>query len=219
MRIQGDYVTICSFWPLKRSGLERPSSETDPTGGSTQYEIPAYTLEDKNAKRPPKILKVYDSWQAKLEATTRTHQSADLVKVQDRASDIILHWNQRHREVSRGSLGIWIGSIDEPQFSSPECRAQMASMLDYMGGLYSIGQKLAEEHKPHLIGEDVRMAGRWLNKQDPWVDNMYSDSFNNCPICGGAVKESVFVCPHCRFVIKALPAELAKLQPQAVVRS
>lgn len=209
MKIQTESIYIATFWPLKTDVIQRPSA-SNPSGGTTRYSLPIYSIEDFEKKAPPKMLEIPDSWQAKLDIHTREHEAANLVSAESRGRDLVKHWAVPDSECKNGGKpGIWIASGESLKFDCAEAREAMDDQMAYIEWLYYKGQEYAEAKQWNLIGDRHRVAGMWLKKEEPWVKNLVVESIHTCPACGSTVKPGAYICATCTYQVRDFPPDMA----------
>lgn len=79
--------------------------------------------------------------------------------------------------------------------------------------LFQEGEKLARVHDYKGITQTMRDASVWLGHERVWSVPQDSKAVSNCPACTKVINAAALVCEHCGTRVKALPPELAALNP------
>lgn len=203
---------ICSIFPLKTSPA-RINAGTGPRPKDPR----CTTFELKPVKRgdPPFVLEVPDMHENIPDPMhpTRGGQvswQSILFPCDEAVKQLLNDW--REHQVYPGKPGIM--EIAGPTPTKEELQQLHEMQVPYLEALFAEADRYYEAKKSEFIQRHHRDAAEWLGYDRAWTDLMRAGKITLCPACHEQILETAAVCRSCGLRLKALPPEIAALNPQ-----
>jgi hypothetical protein len=161
------------------------------------------------------VLEVCDCFQSELDVKTGKYTQSSLVDVDSIVEDLVGKWAGNIFDAPPGS-GPGIMAVANSAPSQAELEAMRTRQTVYFQDQYSRGQLAHNEARHSEITATMRLAAEWLGMKTIWSDPAILRDSKPCPFCTMVIPEIALVCPHCHRAVKAIPKELASLQPAGV---
>lgn len=236
-RYIADVRFIASIYPGKLPDIRRNYGKTLDGEGFGVERSTLFHLEPVKRGDKPFILPVYDSFESvlnifelsALKGQAQKPRMPKPVRCQDIMADILKEWTGGLHNVPAGAMpGVGEVSLLPSQLkefnSSGKMPAGLAqdelSQLEsqqtlYFEYLFTEGERLHKEANWKEITETMRLAADWLGYQREWSHRAIARDSGPCPLCTSIIPNAAIFCPHCHQQVRAMPAEIAKVQADA----
>jgi hypothetical protein len=217
-----DCLVIASIWPgkLEPKTMYHGLDQDPRSGRSTRYWIEPV----KKGSRPPyKLLTISDSFESVPDLNElasenyhgRNAMTSKPVACEEIAENLVQFWAGHMVGIPPGAApGIIIlpKGREIPHDNDVNRMFQMQTMFAEF--CFTQGERLAAERDWKGITETMRVMAKWLGHARPWNSPEMVNEAADCPACKQPIPKEAFVCHHCGTKIKALPPELAALNPE-----
>lgn len=216
-----DSLWIASIYPGK---LWPITKYVGPNPNPRSPRATVYRLEPVSRGKKPFMLEVSDAFenvpnpQEASESNRADRIGANMVfnskpvTCQELAANLIQEWAGGMVGLPSGALpGIAtvIGTVPT-QAELERITEQQTMFFEY---LFQEGEKLHRLNDWKGITQTMRDACQWLGHERVWSTPASSSSVTNCPACRQIIPVDASVCHHCGTRVKALPVDLAALNP------
>lgn len=206
------YKMIATVWPVPSVVIRRPYAPDLKKAGSSAFTLPVYTIEDRDRAKPPRFLKVWDCYQAKMDPNERVNVAPEPVESEIIVDDLLKHW----RVTDFGAPaefrpGIWMveGTREKPdEPTEKEIKRELAIQEGLMEWLYNDARRLIDGKRHNDLTPRHHMAAKWLKREE--LLGLVSKETELCPWCRQPIDPLAIVCAKCARQVKAPPPELAR---------
>jgi len=160
----------------------------------------------------PQLLEVFDCFQIEPDFLQRNNKHEVLIFHEQVIGDLLKHWAATPMGAPAG-CGPGIGVIAGPEPTEEEIAGLIERQTVMFTWQYHEGQRMAQQHDWRGIDRHVRLAAAWLGMDEIWARDLHKSDVEPCPACHAPISKGVYICIACGTVLRALPPELAELQP------
>lgn len=223
-----DVKFIASIYPGPMPVIQRAYGITPHDTGKGASRSTTFRLEPVPRGGKPFVLEVYDSFESIIDVmglqgnTARAGEKPRIPKpvpVETIVADLLNIWTGGLFNVPNGAAPGIIEIVNSAPTQAEIAKMNKMQTL-YFSFLFNEAEKIFRGDKTALgawtdIIPNMRLAADWLGEKRVWSDPEAIRNLEPCPVCKSLIQKEVYRCPSCQTVLRALPAELAKLQPSA----
>lgn len=214
-----DVVRIASIFPGKtdRIAMDHGPSQFREDGTTTFYELKPATA------TKPYMLEITDSFQhykdeIKTAATGMTQYGIHPIACEDIADYLIRMWAGNLVDVPADAKpGIMIIRGATPH--QDEIRLMKEQQRAYFEFFFLEGERLAKDAQVKQISPPMKLAAEYLGRPRPWSHASNALENIKCPACKFDIPEDSYICGNCGTKLRALPAELQRLNEEAMTEA
>lgn len=232
-RYQAEALYIASIYPGQlEAQMKYHGDSTDPREGrAKRYWIPPVPRLERpelpDEVKNVKITKAHGRWCAILEVCDafenvpnplkadggRMHFDLSPVDCREIATNLHRYWGGNFVDLPAGATpGMMIIKGTVP--NEDEMRQMVVQQQAFYEYRLMQGDKCARENNWKEFTQQMRDAVAYLGKERPWSGGMIT---TDCPACMEQIPSGASICSHCGTRLKALPKDIALLNPEVVV--
>jgi hypothetical protein len=217
---------LCSVYPGKLEPIVRSYGihHDARKGRRTVFQFQPVDRFAQDTKKRYSVIEVVDSWENIPNPTKPTPRSDGRMPFDSGPVAC--------EEIVKDLLNVWCGSIlGLPTGVTPgvmeiinsvptqaELEKLYQKQAEFAQYMVQEGDRLAADKKMKQITNPMRESVKYLQAKRDWADPGAAADNTSCPACRQLIHSEQIVCHHCRTQLKALPPNLAAVNPAAVAR-
>lgn len=138
-----------------------------------------------------------------------------IVPCEEILANLLQEWTGGMIDMPIGG-GMGIMAINGTVPTQAEHEQMMGELTIMFEHLFQEGERFHRQNEWKSITGFMRLSAEWLGHERIWSTPQRSVDTIACPNCRQNISSQAFLCQHCGLKLKALPPELAALNPEII---